>query len=332
VVLGVHVNWTAPYTARHRTTDYEMDWLDAMTSLASALFWTKRGNEMILYTDSAGQRYYRETGLGNVYKHIDVTRLDEFTGRGTVDPLEAPFITRMHVAGRIERPFALMDLDFVLFDTGRFQLGLTDLCCYHWELPVSPWYPPADEVFLPDGFVLPPGLDFATLVPNAAFLYVGDIGFMRAYARLAEDYVTRGAASHGSRAAVKLAIFADQQLLGLLARKHGLRFETLRNDIWTCGPLGRDWSVVSIGPGLHASRGADDLVAPVWVLDRSRFDERKESVECLHTWFEKRFFRDASQRTPRRQAVLDGLVRRLAPEIAARPDLGHLAPWLDGPP
>src|SRR5262245_13313861 len=308
-MLAVHVNWTAPFAARHPGADYEMDWLEAVTSIASAVFWTKRDGEIVLYTDSPGLRHYRETGIADVYDHIDVSCLDDFTARSGLDPAQAPYVTRMHVAGRIGRPFVIMDLDFVLFDPGRYRFDDADLCCFHWELPTSPWYPPMEEVFLPDGFRLPAGLDFATLVPNTAFLYVGDPNFMRTYAGLAEDYVARAVRGGTGQSTTMVAIFADQRLLGLLAQDRGLRFDTLRNDIWTCGPLGKDWSVLSLHSGQRVSRDTRNLVSPVWVLDRSRFDERKESVDCLHVWFEKSLYNRADQRTPRRQAVVEELLQ-----------------------
>ncbi|MBI4579025.1 MAG: hypothetical protein HY718_04940 [Planctomycetes bacterium] len=327
-MLGVHVNWTAPFAVRRPDAEYALDPLELLTSTAAALFWRKQGGEMVLYTDSRGVGFYREVGVVDAYDHIDVSCLDAYTARCGVDPALAPCVARMHVLGSIPHPFVAMDLDFVLADPGCFPYREADLCCLHWELPTPPWYPPFEEQFIPEGFPLPTDLDFATLVPNIAFLYVAVPEFFRSYAALAESYAIRSVEANANVPPNRIAIFADQRLMGMLASKHGLIFQSLLNDMWTCGPHGRHWEALRRKRGMGVSDDPRNLIAPFWVVDRGRFDERKESVDYVHLWFEKAVFSAEDQHAPGRSAVLRALVERTEREFAHAPVWRRLKEWL----
>ncbi|WP_114946844.1 hypothetical protein [Microvirga calopogonii] len=318
---AIHVNSTAPFRADE---PYALSPLEALTSVAAALSWRHTGGEIVLHTDPRGLRFYEDSGLCDAYSEIDVSILDG--RRKDLGPYlaAAPCLGRMLVLGAMERPFVALDLDFVLFDDGRFPYSATDLCCFHWELPASPWYPEASELFVPAGFALPDGLDYLSLVPNIAFLYVGDIAFFRAYAAMAADYVMRAVDQQTGVAANKIAIFADQRLLGMLAQRSALTFDTLRNDIWTCGPVGERWEVLDYEGGIRPASDFRDLVAPFWVLDRHRFDPRKEAVDCVHLWFEKPRFSEGGRHASRRTRLIERLVDRVKKDFGSLPVAGKL--------
>lgn len=323
-MIGVHVNWTAPFAARQPGSPYRMSAFEALTSALGALAWRRQGQPIHLYTDTLGLRFAREVGIAELYDAVDVDRLDAFTARCDVDLARAPCIGRMHVLGTLTQPFAAMDLDFVLFDAGAFPYADSDVCCYHWELPIPPWYPTPEDQFLPTGFSLPVGSDFTTLVPNIAFLYVANPFWFRDYAASAIDYITRALRQGCPLPWNKLAIFADQRLLGLHAAARGLRFETLLNDMWTCGPHLDHWEVLTRGGDLGPSRDPRELTAPFWILDRRRFDPRKESVESFHWWFEK----PHGPWTSRQRAMLDALARRFTVEASRAGVPCRLQRWL----
>lgn len=313
---AIHVNWTAPSLANHSHSEYQMNPFELLTSVSAALFWKRGWGEIVLYTDSPGLEFYTRSGIAEIYDDINVTSLDAHTSHARVEPARAPYSGKMHVLGSIEHEFVFMDLDFVLFDAGSFPYAETGLCCHHWELPLPPWYPPREQQFVPDGFQFSESWDFTALVPNISFLYVADPSkFFSDSVRLAIDYVTRSVAQNTNIAANKLATFANQRLMGMLAQERGLVLETLLNDMWISGPFGDHWEVVSRQRGLGLLHRQGDLISPFWVLDRSRFDSRKETVDCLHLWFEKHLYGITDPHTPRRRTVLRSLVERLESEF-----------------
>jgi hypothetical protein len=325
-MLAAHVNSTAPVSADE---PYALSPLEVLTSIGAALFWKRAGGDIILYTDRRGLRFYEDCGLCDAYSDIDVSVLDERHRNRAPYVAAAPYLGRMLVLGEIDRPFVALDLDFVLYDDGGFPYASPDLCCFHWELPAPPWYPAPDEQFVPAGFVLPAGLDHLTLVPNIAFLYVGDIGFFRAYAAKAADYVMRSIDQRAGVAANRIAIFADQRLLGMLAQRSGLTFDTLRNDIWTCGPVGERWEVLDHVGGVGPASDLRNLSAPFWVLDRHRFDPRKERVDCAHLWFEKPQFSVSDRHASRRARIVRRIADRVEAEFGHSPIAGRLFDWLE---
>jgi hypothetical protein len=335
-MLAIHVNWTAPFRARRQRADYMMDPLEVLTSITTALFWKRSGGGIDLYTDAAGLRFYEEAGLADAYDHVDTRMLESFSLGGGLSPSQAPCLGRMQVLGSLTAPFVAMDLDLAFFGAGDFPYTASDLCCLHWELPMPPSYPTEDTQFVPAGFPLPDGLDFLALVPNIAFLYVGRPDFFRPYSELAADYVRRSVEQGASlrvppsqsgrfvkqEAASPTnlpAIFADQRLLGMLVSQQRLRVETLWNDIFTCAPFGDRWEVLARKGGVEALGGSRSLVAPYWVLDRHRFDQRKETVDCVHLWFEKPLYHTKGRHHRRRQAVINGIAERLASEFPGDP-------------
>ncbi|MBV9653165.1 MAG: hypothetical protein JOZ42_01240 [Acetobacteraceae bacterium] len=330
-MLAIHVNWTAPSISRRQPGDAIVDPLEILTSITTALFWKRSGGTIELYTDAAGQRFYEEAGLADAYDRIDTRTLDSFTRRSDINPAQTPCVGRMQVLASLSRPFVAMDLDLAFFGAGDFPYTASDLCCLHWELPMPPSYPTPDAQFMPEGFALPSGLDFLSLVPNIAFLYVGRPDFFRPYADLASDYVRRASEQNGSlptpsRAAAAPeaglptnvpTIFADQRLLGMLAAQQGLRVETLWNEIFTCAPFGDRWEVLARNAAADAS--AHGLVSPYWVLDPRRFDGRKQTVDCVHLWFEKSLYPVPGRHYRRRQAVIERIAQRLASAFPDNP-------------
>src|SRR5262245_55556589 len=104
-MLGIHVNSTSPVARLLQRRRYEMNPLEALTSIAAALFWRSRGNEIVLYTDSRGLQFYEQTGFAEAYNHIDVSCLDDYERRSTLDLARAPCAGRMHVLRTISGPF-----------------------------------------------------------------------------------------------------------------------------------------------------------------------------------------------------------------------------------
>ncbi len=205
---AVHINWTKPFTSR-TGGPYETEDFDIFTTVLSALKWREKNGSIRMITDSAGERYYEETGLSpiwdgveNVLDNVDVNP-DVFWAAGKI------FALREQSA-----PAAMIDADFIVWETINPD-ELSDATVIHYEDLYPDVYPPPEHFHMKD-YEFDSRFDWTLRACNTAFCVIKDEELLRYYTEESIKFM-RHAADTDDR--LTYMVFAEQRLLPMCAKK-----------------------------------------------------------------------------------------------------------------
>lgn len=208
---AIHINWTKPFTNK-TNLPYETEDFEILTTILSALKWREKNGKIAMITDSAGERYYRESGLSVIWDAIDVS-LDDIDVNADV----------FWAAGKIfalalqSAPIAMIDTDFIMWDTVD-ERELSDVTVIHFE-ELSPNIYPPKEFFHTADYEFPKDFDWTKKACNTAFCIIKSERLLRYYTEQSVKFMR-----HTDEKNDRLAymVFAEQRLLPMCADKLGM--------------------------------------------------------------------------------------------------------------
>ncbi|OHD27720.1 MAG: hypothetical protein A2Y34_08805 [Spirochaetes bacterium GWC1_27_15] len=292
---GIHVNWTKPFFDKNgKDKKYFMFDIDILTQIASVLFWKKNNGEIILYTDTPGLDYYKSIGFDVIYDEINVSILDEYN-KIIQDAHLAPCLGRMYVLSKLIPPFVSMDYDLVSFDKIPESFFDIDIRFFHWEIPDNSTYPLLEKQYKPKDFVFEKDWDQFMMIPNIAILYIKNNKIWPEFPEKAIDYIQKCLRDKCNISHSSLAIFADQRMLGMMAKKNELSIDSFINKIWICSSQRN-----------HNRNIFSDGAIPHWVTEvpmnfgmfayddipnnKHKTNSLKNELLFYHTWIGKSFY------------------------------------------
>lgn len=229
---GYHSYWSKPRLAQgHRlsVSDYEL-----LTMGLSVAQFRKLGYKMTLVTDSIGAQFYEQLGVTCLYDEV-LTDLDKVAG---VDPNIFWAAGKLYAYELMPTPSISIDLDAVVwgipdgldehvYDVGVLHEDFSDWDCYH----------SSKELYGDLGFKSG-SWDWDVIPYNVGVLWFNNDMLVSMYVSLSQAFMenytrfytremmtkrSRGLVKKGRRARVFEQIFAEQQLLSMVADRAGAR-------------------------------------------------------------------------------------------------------------
>lgn len=210
-----HIISTAPFFAK-KSGAFSVEDFDLYCTVLSALSWRKHNGRISLYTDTAGEEYYRRTGLIDIWDEVRVCVPDDLEG---IDPQMFWAGGKLFALGEAEAPCVMIDTDFIVWKP--LTLG-REIVAAHREELYPDIYPPFEYFRLKD-HILPP-FSRGVLPLNTAFLYLPNND-------IKEFYVSQAIAFMKSAVPCEdrlcYMVFAEQRMLAMCAEYTGTPVRTL---------------------------------------------------------------------------------------------------------
>jgi len=280
---GVFALWSAP----RGTERPELSRLELLALCTSVAEWRRHSGPAMLYCDEPYARYLESLGLIGLWDNVDVS-LFASMGSLDVDPAAYFSLARIHAVGAARIPFASIDCDLIVWRSLAREFETQGVVFTHWESTwPSVWYPPPHELRTPDGYTLDPRRNWTLNAANSSVLYFGaEAARVRdAYVEEATRFIVGNPGrSHYEVGLARELLFAEQRLIPVIAREHGLRptpiinavHSPLAGEFVTNDPRYGVWNNLHI---LNQPTGITHL----WYHKRWRGDLRLLGVERILT-------------------------------------------------
>lgn len=212
---AIHIISTAPFFAK-KSGAFSVEDFDLYCTVLSALSWRKHNGRISLYTDTAGEEYYRRIGLLDIWDEVRVCVPDDLEG---VDPKMFWAGGKLFALREAEAPCVMIDTDFIVWKP--LTLG-REIVAAHREELFPDIYPPLEYFRLKD-HVLPP-FSRGILPVNTAFLYLPDNDFKDFYVSQAIAFM-KSAVPCEDR--LCYMVMAEQRMAAMCAEYTGTPIRTL---------------------------------------------------------------------------------------------------------
>ncbi len=212
---AIHIISTAPFFAK-KSGAFSVEDFDLYCTVLSALSWRKHNGRISLYTDTAGEEYYRRIGLLDIWDEVRVCVPDDLEG---VDPKMFWAGGKLFALREAEAPCVMIDTDFIVWKP--LTLG-REIVAAHREELFPDIYPPLEYFRLKD-HVMPP-FSRGILPINTAFLYLPDNDFKDFYVSQAIAFM-KSAVPCEDR--LCYMVMAEQRMAAMCAEYTGTPIRTL---------------------------------------------------------------------------------------------------------
>ena len=174
--------------------------------ILSAMKWREKNGTITMVTDSESARYYQETGLEQIWDHMDAV-LDDMDK--AIDRNIFWASNKLFALSRQKAPCVILDTDFIVWEHIDFDALHTPLAVIHREPLYPDVYPNLPEFFPPSA-----GFNSQVLPCNTAFAYINNQQFLKAYTKTAIRFMKRH--KSGSDRLIYM-VFAEQRLFSICA-------------------------------------------------------------------------------------------------------------------
>ena len=207
---------------------------ELMTMILSALSWRKHNGKIDLVTDVAGKEYIEKLGIGFVWHEIRLG-LDILQAVG-IDENTFWAAGKLVALGMYQSPCAVIDLDFIVWKQLNFSDfdNAYDVVTIHDEKVNNDVYPQKDFFAFKEGSSWQKWvqeLDWQVPALNTAFAYFSNEQLRYDYCQKALSFMVHISPNNllnklGIWGGLPYMVFAEQRLLAMLARKHGMKAGT----------------------------------------------------------------------------------------------------------
>ena len=236
MIRAFHTNWTKPYFARQGSlcTAYTIDAAELLTTALSALMWQRENGSISMLCDQIAAEYYRSRGLDFLWNGGIHAVLDEMPP--AIDPICFWAAGKLYALRTFGTPCVMLDTDFIVWHNVSARLAPHKLAVIHRENIMPDIYPDADTLHThrPFDFTI---FDWTVLPTNTALSWFADAAFTNTYTQTALDFMCAASpADHH----LTYMVFAEQRLLPMLAKQHGLSICSLM-ELPELFSSGQDW-------------------------------------------------------------------------------------------
>jgi hypothetical protein len=208
---------TAPHLARHPKTAFSMEKFEIYTAALSSLTRRRAENHTIMHTDTNGAQYLRRTGLDCLWNEVKTTLPDDLNG---INPMMFWAAGKLFALNATPAPVLMLDTDFIAWTLPALN---AQVVCAHRE-PLNPaTYPPVSRFNMRKGYQFP-DFDYSLEPLNTAFIYMNNDDFKQKYVHIAFEFMR---AAIDGEDYLTYMVFAEQRLLPMLAKAHGISVGTL---------------------------------------------------------------------------------------------------------
>ena len=207
---------------------------ELMTMILSALSWRKHNGKIDLVTDAVGKEYIEKLGIGFVWHEIRLG-LDILQAVG-IDENTFWAAGKLVALGMYQSPCAVIDLDFIVWKQLNFSDfdNAYDVVTIHDEKVNNDVYPQKDFFAFKEGSSWQKWvqeLDWQVPALNTAFAYFSNEQLRYDYCQKALSFMVHISPNNllnklGLWGGLPYMVFAEQRLLAMLARKHGMKAGT----------------------------------------------------------------------------------------------------------
>lgn len=218
-----HSNWTKPFFARNKSTDYYIEDFEILTTMLSALKWQQCNGDIQMVTDKIGAEYYHSLGLEHIWNlGIDDTLGDAVDNQ--IDPYLFWAAGKIFALQKQETPCIMIDTDFIAWKPVCEKLKDTQIEVIHREEISDSVYPGKLYFDMSKEYWFPVEWDWAVKPCNTALLYISDEGFKDYYTGQAINFMKNLVS--GSDTIINM-VFAEQRIIAMCAELKGIPIESL---------------------------------------------------------------------------------------------------------
>jgi hypothetical protein len=229
-VEGIFALWSAP----RGTERPELSRLELLALCASVSEWRRHNGPARLYCDDPYAQYLEWIGLLGLWDDVDTSLFASMRSLD-VDPKAYFSLARILAVGAARIPFASIDCDLIVWRSLAREFDTQGLVFTHWESTwPTVWYPPPHELQTPEGYTLDLRRNWRLNAANSSVLYFGaDAARVRdAYVEEATRFIVGNPGrSHYEVGLARELLFAEQRLLPVIAREHGLTATPIINAV-----------------------------------------------------------------------------------------------------
>lgn len=198
---------------------YEIEDFEILTTILSALKWREKNGSISMITDSAGEEYYRKTGLTAVWDSVE-NALDDVD----VNPDVFWAAGKIFALSGQSAPVAMIDTDFIVWESINPD-ALSDVTAIHFEDLYPDVYPPK-EYFHMKNYSFDDELDWNLKACNTAFCVIKNDALLKYYTEQSINFM-RHTDEQNDR--LKYMVFAEQRLLPMCAKKLNMSVSAFSN-------------------------------------------------------------------------------------------------------
>lgn len=235
MIRAFHSNWTRPYFARRmENIPYTIDAAELLTTALSALVWRRENGSISMLCDSTAKDYYLSEGLDFLWDDGIHPVLDKMDS--TIDPICFWAAGKLYALRKFGAPCVMLDTDFIVWRDLSARLAPHKLAVIHHEDIVPDIYPDRSALHTHRPFDFE-SLDWTVRPTNTALSWFSDADFVAYYTQTALDFMRAASpADHH----LTYMVFAEQRLLPMLAKQHGLSICSLM-ELPELFCSGQDW-------------------------------------------------------------------------------------------
>jgi hypothetical protein len=211
-----------------------MTQLERLLLAVSVLQWQTLNGKAVLFCDSPYAYYLERVGLIELFDVIDTERMDAVNNLD-IKPATFWSLGRFAALGAATVPFVSLDCDLVVWNRITDGLAAGGIAVTHWEsTEASPWYPDPRELRAPSGYRWRPWAEGSLNAANVSLLYFGDECVRDSYVDEAFRFAIGNPAQPRQDIGVAPELlYAEQRLLPLIARRHGIAIVPLIDAVWS---------------------------------------------------------------------------------------------------
>ncbi|MCQ2969563.1 MAG: hypothetical protein MJ191_05530 [Clostridium sp.] len=215
-----HSNWTAPYLTNSKA--YEMKDYEILITILSALKRKKKNGSIKMITDKIGENYYKKIGIEPIWDLGIECKLD--TINNSVNKQIFWAAGKIYALSMQDCPIAMIDTDFVIWDTLDADIKESSLAVIHREGIDNFTYPDKEYFNLKEGYSFDLAWNWKVEPCNTAFAYFNNKEFIKEYTKQSISFMENAIVNDNR---ITNMVFAEQRIIAMVADKMDLNIHEM---------------------------------------------------------------------------------------------------------
>lgn len=223
MIKGFHSNWSKPFFVDNKKNYFIEDY-DILTTILSALKWRQHNGPIKMITDETCAQYYKYLNIEDIWDLGIEVKLNNISSK--IDEEVFWAAGKIYALQSEKAPVAMIDTDFIVWDSIEEILKNKDICVIHREGINEDVYPSKDYFKFNEGYKLNSFYDWNEKPCNTAFLYISNNDFKDYYTNESINFM-KNVINNKDR--IKYMVFAEQRLISMCAKYKGFYISELMN-------------------------------------------------------------------------------------------------------
>lgn len=222
MIQAFHSNWTAPFFYLNKDKEYYIEDFELLTTILSALKWREHNGNIKMVTDTIGAEYYRNLGIDKIWNlgiEVSLDYIDEGINSNVFWAAGKIYALRNQ-----EAPSAMIDTDFIVWESIQDVLKSNDLAIIHKEEIIGEVYPYKNYFKMKSEYKFDEQWDWSILPCNTAFTYISNNDFKEYYTKSSIEFMRN---LDSGKNKITNMVFAEQRLISMCAKKMNININEM---------------------------------------------------------------------------------------------------------